>query len=148
MDLTTIATALGGIKTATDIARALKDIDGSLQTAELKLKVAELIEALAEAKMSVVNVREQLEAKEEEIQRLIKTKEIQGTIKYESPYYWISGSGSDRDGPFCQKCYDTEQALIRLQNNGSQGHWKCLACGSAVKDSTYRSPGPIQVRRG
>lgn len=44
-DIITFAAFLGSIKTATEIAKAIKLSDSSLEKAELKLKIAELIES-------------------------------------------------------------------------------------------------------
>ena len=48
-DIATIAAALGSLKTATDIAKLIKDSGSSLEQAEVKLQIAELISSLAEA---------------------------------------------------------------------------------------------------
>ena len=58
MDLTAVSTLLGSIKTATEIAKLIKDSDVSLEKAETKLKLAELISALADAKIKVTAVQQ------------------------------------------------------------------------------------------
>lgn len=67
MDFTSVAAALGGLKTATDIAKLIKESDLSLDKAETKLKLAELIGALADVKLDVVNFQEKLAAAESRI---------------------------------------------------------------------------------
>ena len=51
-DLATVTAVLGNIKTAMDIAKAIKDADVSVERAEMKFKLAEMMTALADAKMS------------------------------------------------------------------------------------------------
>jgi hypothetical protein len=55
-DLNTISSILSSINVATDLARLIKDSDVSLEKAETKLKLAELISALADAKIETANV--------------------------------------------------------------------------------------------
>ena len=59
MDMTAITAVLGSIKTATEIAKYIKDSNVSFEKAETKLRLAELIGALADAKLksSVSNTR-------------------------------------------------------------------------------------------
>ncbi len=47
MDIAAIGSLLSSLKTATDIAKFIKDSDVSLEKAETKLKLAELVSALA-----------------------------------------------------------------------------------------------------
>lgn len=41
--------------------------------------------------------------------------------------YWLI-TGSIRQGPFCQHCYNREGALIRLETR--QEEWNCPICGA------------------
>ena len=51
-DIATIAAALNSLKTATDIVKFIRESDLSIERAELKLKLADLVGALAEAKLN------------------------------------------------------------------------------------------------
>ncbi|MEA1917294.1 MAG: hypothetical protein U9N42_07165 [Campylobacterota bacterium] len=53
-------TAIGGIKSAIDIAKVLKDGADTFDKAEVKLQLAELISSLADAKMQIAEVQELL----------------------------------------------------------------------------------------
>jgi ribosomal protein L37AE/L43A len=68
-------------------------------------------------------------------------------VTYESPYYFKALADGSKDGPFCQKCYDTTDKLVRLQSSSIRGVWTCNACKNSVKDSNFRPPGPIKVIR-
>lgn len=69
-DVGTVGAILTSIKTATDLARLIKDSGSSLQEAEVKLKLAELIGALADAKIEIADVQNEVLAKEQAIQEL------------------------------------------------------------------------------
>ena len=60
MDIAALSALLGSLKTATDIARFIKDSDLSLEKAETKLKLAELISALADAKIEAAKIQQLL----------------------------------------------------------------------------------------
>lgn len=134
MDLTSVSTILTSLKTATDIAKFIKDSDVSLEKAESKLKLAELISALADAKIEVTEIQQVLLEKDAELRALKTQLEVKAKLHWEKPYYWLI-EGSQKDGPYCQHCYDKNHELIRLQGNG--GCWECKACKSRYTDSSY-----------
>ncbi|HEY8272026.1 MAG TPA: hypothetical protein VIG33_14135 [Pseudobdellovibrionaceae bacterium] len=132
MDVTTV---LSSIKTATEIAKLIKNSVDTLEKAESKLKLADLISALAEAKIQVTEIQQILlekDAKLKVLQEQLTKKEM---LQWESPYYWLI-DGTLKDGPFCQHCYDKNLDIIRLQGNG-KGFWECKACKNSYKDKSY-----------
>ena len=137
-DLATISTVLGSIKTATDIAKLIKDSGSSLEQAEVKLQIAELIGSLADAKIEVAGIQAQLMEKDETIKRLVAELNKKSAVVWDKPYYWVQNEDG-KDGPFCQRCYDADQKLIRLQGGGTK-IWFCQSCEKTVKDKNYVSP--------
>lgn len=134
-EIVAISSVLSGIKTATDIAKLLRDTDFSLKKAEQKLKLADLVSALADAKMQVAEVQDLIAERDEKIKGLEETIEIKGKLKWEAPYYWLVDK--ETDGPFCQQCYDKDRELIHLQGNG-EGYWNCKTCKNYYTDSRYK----------
>jgi len=137
MDIGAINTIISSIKTATDLAKFINESGISLEKAEVKLKLAELISALAEAKMEVAAVQQIILDKDIEIGKLREQMKIKEKIKWEKPYYWLEDEGK-KDGPFCQQCYDNEQKLIRLTDYGD-GSWVCKTCSSSYFDKNFKS---------
>lgn len=125
MDINTVSTLLGSLKTASELAKLIKDSGVSLEQAEVKLRFAELISALADAKTEVAGIQQTLLDKDEEIRQLQEQLKVKAKVQYQSPYYYLI-DGDKKDGPFCQHCYDKDKALIRLQYQG-EGWW-CLVC--------------------
>jgi len=132
-DISSITSIYSGIKTALGIAKFLNNSDFSLEKAEMKLKIAELIEALADTKIQIQNV---ITEKDEKIKELTKALEIKGKLRYEPPYYWLDEANS-KEGPYCQLCYDKERKLIRLQGV-STGRWECHACKNYYNDKNFK----------
>ncbi len=137
-DIMAIGAAFSSIKAATDIARLLKDSTTSLEQAEAKMQLAELISALADAKIEMATIQETLMQKESEIASLNDKLKVKDTIVWEKPYYFLV-TDNEKDGPYCQRCYDSEKQLIRLQQPArtQPGLWECHKCGSKCKDSRY-----------
>ena len=137
MDLTSVTAVLGSIKTATEIAKLIKDSDLSLEKAETKLKLADLIGTLADAKLEVIGVQQVLaeaEARVRELEGALKTRQ---NLRWKEPSYWLETEGT-MDGPFCQQCYDTDRKLVRLQGNG-EGWFECKACKSSYVTAESRT---------
>ncbi len=90
-DIVTISAFLGSIKTATDIAKAIKGADLSLEKAETKLKMAELISALADAKIQAAEIQDLIQEKDEritELEELIRFKFK--LVRQNGRYYKVS----------------------------------------------------------
>ena len=143
-DISAIGTVLTTLKTATDIAKYLKDSGLSLEQAEEKLKLADLINALADARVQISEVKDLALEKERRIRELEDEKTLKNKMEYENPYYWKLEEGV-KDGPFCQHCFDESSKLIRLQGNG-EGYWECKVCKNDFRDSTYRTNAPRMPR--
>lgn len=143
MDMTSVSAVLGSIKTAADIAKVIKESDVSLEKAESKLKLAELISALADAKIQIADIQQLLMEKDAELKAATERLDVKEKLHWESPYYWLLGE-TKKEGPFCQHCYDKNHELIRLQGNG-EGYWECKACKSSYTDSSWDS-SPVVVR--
>lgn len=127
MDLTTITAALSGIKTATDIARAIKVADSSIETAELKFQIASLVEALADTKMNVVDIRALLDEKEMEISQLKK----RNNMVFDGLVYWEENEGSTKkEGPYCPKCHDSDSKFVRVHVENDGTAYRCYTCNN------------------
>ena len=137
MDLSLLLTQT---KTALDIAKFIKSSQDTLDKSEQKLKLAELIEALADIKMETAEIKSMIIDKDEEIIQLKKQLQLKNDLEYEAPYYWMNNGKNDKDGPFCQKCYDVDKQLIRLQKMGNNDLWSCHNCLGKFKGKYYRVP--------
>lgn len=118
---------MGIIDRAKDVAELIKKYND----VELYSKIIDLRDEIFELKEDNLKLKEKIKALEEE-------KKINGKMVYESPFYWWK-DGEKKDGPYCQKCYDHNKELIRLQPL-KNGRWKCLECNSIVADSSYVPP--------
>jgi hypothetical protein len=146
MEIAAITGALSGIKAASDIAKIIKDSGASLEAAEMKFKLAELIDALADAKIEIADFKELMSDKDNEMSELKKLLLVQQKVTWQEPYYF-KVEGDNKDGPFCQRCYDVDTQLVRLQSPHKNGFWNCTQCENSYRDSSYKSPGPFGSSR-
>ncbi|CAK2110017.1 conserved hypothetical protein [Vibrio crassostreae] len=137
-DIATISALLGSIKTATDLAKVIKNSSATLEQAEIKMQFAELIGALADAKMELSDLQVELAIKDQEIKKLELTLAQRRSVVWEKPYYWVTDNDK-KDGPFCAQCYDSSEKLIRLQGGGNC-FWRCKTCNCTFKDKHYVEP--------
>lgn len=114
----------------------------------MNLKLAELIGAPADAKIEIANIREVVIEKDEEIKKLKQKLVMNGKVIWQEPYYFVEEENGDKDGPFCQKCYDAGKTLIRLQSPTKNGYWECKECKSYFQDENYKAnAGVVSTRR-
>jgi hypothetical protein len=105
-------------------------------TVEAQEKIMELKEGALELQEENLRLREHIRELEGKLA-------IRERVVWEPPYYWIK-NGDEKDGPYCQHCYDKDAKLIRLQNKAT-GRWYCYICKSGFTDSDY-SPPPSRPR--
>ena len=135
VDLTLFSAALSSVQTAREIAKLLKESDLSLEKAEQKSRLADLIYALADLKSELAEIQQQVIDRDEKIKQLEETLQTKRDLEWERPYYWLQKEGN-KEGPFCQCCYDQEKKLIRLQGHQG-GHWMCKVCNNSYVDKTF-----------
>ncbi|HKP97567.1 MAG TPA: hypothetical protein VJ385_17620 [Fibrobacteria bacterium] len=140
-EIQAIATGLSSIRTAIDIARGLKEIDRSIKDSEFKLRLVQLMDELVEVKESLVSARESNLDLKSELNALRERLELKSSLQWDGSKYWLDKDGR-KTGPYCQKCNDENEKLIRLQFNGSfrhhSGYWNCLTCGARFSEAELR----------
>ena len=110
-------------------------------TLEAQEKVMQLREAALKLQEENISLKEQISKLEEHL--TTKSK-----LTYDGHVYWLLENGN-REGPYCQRCYDTSRLIIRLQRRGiddidqdsmrviknAHYYYHCLNC-----DSRYEMP--------
>lgn len=109
-------------------------------------EIVELIKkgSTLEAQEQIMELREAaLELQEENIELKELVKELEESVRkkgntiFENDAYWIV-DGENKDGPFCQQCFDSDGILIRLHKaqfqRPSDNQWSkgglCRKCGA------------------
>jgi hypothetical protein len=109
-DLASIGTIISSVKSATDIAKLIKDSDVSLTAAESKLKAAELISTLADVKFELAELQDELRAKDDKINELENRLLVKLSLKFDGKLYWAEND----EVPFCPVCYEKDDKNFHL----------------------------------
>lgn len=96
--------------------------------------------ATVESQKKVMQLREEavaLQGENVELKTRIKELEealaVQESLEFDGRVYWQVTKGK-KTGPFCQRCYDFNKQLIRLQAQSTyigdqvEECWECKAC--------------------
>ncbi len=148
MDIASITSAYSALKSIKELGTSI--LDAKIDS-EAKERVNQVLDKLGTIQDTLFYIREELLRLQEENQNLkgtIKKQEEKLSTKekliWEKPNYWLKENDS-KDGPFCQKCFDADQKLIRLQG-GHNDVWKCQQCKSVYYGTNYEPPSP-RVKR-
>jgi len=131
-----LALLLTQTKTAVDIAKFIKNSSDTLDKSGQKLKLAELIGALADIKMETAEIKSLIIEKDEKIQSLENQLKLKNNLVYDTAYYWMENPHGEREGTYCQKCWDANDKLIRLQNRNND-FWICCNCEGRFRGKAY-----------
>jgi hypothetical protein len=102
---------LTAIKTATEIAKGIRDAKNSLDQAETQFKMAEIIGALADAKTNFADIKNELVDKDNEIRKLKDKLTIKDKMSFDGSKYWLKND----DFPYCKQCYESTGKLLHLE---------------------------------
>ena len=147
-DITIVSAILTSIKTATDIAKLLRESDSSLERAEMKLKLADLIGSLADTRTRVIEVQEEIVGRDRriaELEEALRTKEE--VVRCLDGYYKKNAVGNATGHPFCLSCWEGSHRLHQLvQKSGNRFTNKCGHCGheytSRLTPNRFPETGP------
>jgi chaperonin cofactor prefoldin len=109
-DLTSITAAITGIRHATEIAKLIREAGPTLAEAEHKLKLAEIIDSLADAKMAIAELKDEAEQKDAELKRLRDALSTKAKFKHNGVFYVADGDPA----PFCPRCWEVDNRPIHV----------------------------------
>lgn len=142
-DVATITTALTAITNSIAIAKAIKNADSSLEKAELKFRIAELIESLAEVKLQTIDIKELINEKDDKISALEESLKLKPTlVRSGLAYYERAENGEPSGDPFCSHCWETEYLAIHLHQKAI-GNPNPNICPNCKNEYAYPHSTPI-----
>ncbi len=110
-----------------DTAKTVYDLAKKGATVELQEQLMKMREEALELQEENLDLRQKSSDFE-------KAQELNANLQFDGTVYWRTDLNQDQDGPFCQRCYDTETILVRLQDgtffDGDRNVklWDCKAC--------------------
>ena len=91
-------------------------------------------EKIIELRTAALDLQEENEILRKKIAELENALKLKESIKWKKPSYWLG-----EDGPFCQRCYDVNNNLVRLQG-GKNDSWNCRECKNSYYGPNYVPP--------
>jgi hypothetical protein len=119
-DLAKLAQAYGKI----DLYRMAVDLQS--QVTDLAAQNFDLKMALTESRQQVVDLQDKLKLK--------------GQVEFQNGVYYRKKDDGTRDGPFCTRCWDADQLLIRVDRNDRFYH-----CRNCDPNMTVKPPLPAPL---
>jgi hypothetical protein len=127
-DVTALAAIGSNIKVAYDLGKAILDAKGQLDAAELKLRLADMIGALAEARMEIASAQDELRGKDDRIKELLSALDLREDVVREYDAYYSKGANENPIGqPYCMACWERDHKLFHLALRRGIGH-VCSTC--------------------
>ena len=114
-DMTAISALLSSVKTATDIAFLFRNADISVEKAELKLQIADLIVGIAEAKIQATEIQNIISGKDDEIRRLQEALETKANVtRHYDAYYGKDEDGKPFGEPYGMHCWEASRFSLQI----------------------------------
>ena len=133
-----LSAALAGINVAIEAGKALVSSQGAIERAELKLKLADIVSALAEAKLDLAQGMDDRRFLQDRIRSLEDALRIKETVvRVGDAYYGRAGTGEPKGAPYCSHCWEKNHQLIHLTSPArAEQHSSCPACKSQYPRNT------------
>ena len=124
-----IGAALQFIRSATDVAKAVLGAKAALTEAELKMRIAELLEALTNARVSILDAQTEIDGLQQTLLRR-SAEARERLVTRDNVYFFRDGEGEA--GPYCPRCYEAggmQMPVTRLSKDWAPV-WKyeCPQC--------------------
>ena len=120
---------MGVIETLKDVATLVQKTDN-----------IEVVRQVIELQGQVYDLVTENGALKAELQRARDAAKVRAELRFEKNRYW---QGSE--GPFCSRCWDVDQRLVRLNEGTLKRPW-CPACKSSPPDPDVKPTVPAAPR--
>lgn len=120
---------LTGLSAAAGITKGIVHAESALEKAELKFRLAELMQHIAEAQAQMADIKISSLAKDEEIRGLLeKLKVHENLVRDSGVYYRSTDEGKPYGEAICSNCWDVKKTLVHLVQPTATWKLKCPNC--------------------
>ena len=124
-----IVGSISAVTAALGLVKELREIDAQFDKAEMKLKIAELTEALSDAKLGLVDVAQTLREKYEQIDKLkVSIQRREETVERNGYRYRKGDNGDPVGKPFCPVCLEEGNFILTVNSFEDGRPTKCPRC--------------------
>ncbi len=97
----------------------------------------EQYQLILDAQKELLENQKKIRELEEEVKKLKDISNFKKTSKFRNNCYWSEGEQGKIDGPFCSKCVETDDRILRLHIRQEDGYAKCPNCKNIVFSRGY-----------
>ncbi|MBB2964751.1 hypothetical protein [Methylobacterium sp. R2-1] len=124
---------------ALKMAREIREVSKDFENADLKSKIVALVETLSDAKLALIDAKEELQNAKSEAEEL-RTKlafKTDRTVRRNGMYYEIYDDGQPSYLPFCPRCTETGKFITIVQEQNAH-QAKCPNCSTQFATRAIR----------
>lgn len=110
---------LDDLKNVASTIQKIDNIELYRQILDLQNEVLQVVTENMELKGQLARAREQLSVRQ--------------SLRFENNAYWTGEDLETSDGPFCAKCWDTKQQLVRMLVSNDPRWSRCHSCAISLK---------------
>lgn len=113
-------------ETTTEMAKLVK----KLGDIELYNQIISLQGQIMELMSENMNLKDQIRSLNEQLARVHDRTELRKKLEFAQDVggYFILGEDNQKDGPYCQVCWDVDEKLVCLQEGATAGYFSCYYC--------------------
>ncbi len=132
-----IMESISAISTALGIAKTLRDIDKNYDAASYKAQMADIVNALTDAKLALAEAREVIAEQCKDIDKLRASFELQSKlVKGDDNYDYLADEQGNPTGfPICPKC-EGEGKIVQTKRQGGHLNARCPTCSQEYNPVT------------
>lgn len=144
--LAEIRVAIDSLKVGTDIVRGVYAAQNALSEAELKLKMADLIVMLADARVALVSANDKVtesQAENETLRAMLETRAE--VVQHLDAMYELNEHGEPTGSPYCIGCYESHfrlRHLTRVMRGMFIAEMRCPHCSNSFSSAHAPILGP------
>src|SRR5262245_53718421 len=133
--LVDIPVLLTAITQAIGIAKAVREIKGDFDQAELRAKMVEVMETLSDTKVALIEAGDEMREKDKEIARLREAfARREDTVEHGGYRFLKNSKGNPRGRPICTRCYEVDaRIMMTSRTDGERGTVVCPQCKTVYK---------------
>ena len=99
----------------------------------------ELYKKIAGLQSDFMNLQEEIYEVREQLREAQQRLSVKSSVVCNDNMYWTA-TGQQTDGPFCTRCYDEKDKLMRLQRREhGAAEYICLSCNSPFATDAYKN---------
>lgn len=132
-----IMEGISAVSTAIGIAKTLRDVDKTYDAATYKAQIAEILNALTDAKLALAEAKDEIAEQAREIDKLKASFELQSKlVKGDDNYNYMADENDNPVGfPVCPKC-EGEGKIVQTKQHGGYFTSRCPRCSQEYKPAT------------